>query len=304
MKADIFSLDGSKTKSVDIPEQFTEEYRPDLIRRVFLAFMSHARQPYGAFPEAGKRQVVNIPKRRRALKTSYGHGIARTPRKIVWHRGRQFGWVGAFSPNTPGGRRAHPPKPWKIYDLKINIKERRKAIRSALAATLDQDVVKERGHAFKHLVSVVDAKIESLQKAKDVVKALHALQLEAELTRVAERKIRAGRGKARGRRYKTKKGPLIVVAGSCPLQKAAASIPGVEVCEVNKLNINLLAPGGDAGRFTMFSEKAMDRIKQEQLFMNTRAVAQKEITKNESPKKQEAPKKAPKAKPQEKKAKQ
>ena len=123
MKADVFSLEGAKTKSMDLPEQFTEEIRPDLIRRVFLAYMSHKRQVYGAFPEAGKRQVVNIPKRRRALKTSYGHGIARTPRKIVWHRGRQFGWLGAFSPNTPGGRRAHPPKPWEIYDLKINIKE-------------------------------------------------------------------------------------------------------------------------------------------------------------------------------------
>ena len=298
MKADIFALDGSKTKSMDIPEQFAEEYRPDLIRRVFLAFMSHARQPYGAFPEAGKRQVVNIPKRRRALKTSYGHGIARTPRKIVWHRGRQFGWVGAFSPNTPGGRRAHPPKPWKIYDLKINIKERRKAIRSALAATLDQEVVKERGHEFKHLIPIVDAKIESLQKAKEVIQTLHALHLETELTRVGKRKIRAGKGKRRGRRYKTKKGPLIVVSESCPLQKAAASIPGVEICEVNKLNINLLAPGGDAVRFTIFSEKAMDKIKQEQLFMNARTVAQKETAKKETPKV------APKAKPQEKKAKQ
>ncbi|MBS3144922.1 50S ribosomal protein L4 [Candidatus Woesearchaeota archaeon] len=284
MKVDVFSLEGTKTKSIDVPEQFSEEYRPDLIRRVFLAFMSHNRQPYGAFPEAGKRQVVNIPKRRRALKTSYGHGIARTPRKIVWHRGRQFGWVGAFSPNTPGGRRAHPPKPWKIYDLKINIKERRKAIRSALAATLDQEVVKERGHEFKHLVSVVDAKIETLQKTKDVVQALHALKLETELTRVGERKIRAGKGKRRGRRYKSKKGPLLVVSESCPLQKAAASIPGIEICEVNKLNINALAPGGDAGRFTIFSEKAMEKIKQEQLFMNTRTVAQKAAPKKEAPK--------------------
>ncbi len=292
MKADVFSLEGVKAKSMDLPEQFTEEIRPDLIRRAFLAFMSHSRQPYGAFPEAGKRQVVNIPKRRRALKTSYGHGIARTPRKIVWHRGRQFGWVGAFSPNTPGGRRAHPPKPWEIYDLKINIKERRKAIRSALAATLDQEVVKERGHNFKHLVSIIDNKIETLQKTKDVIKALHALKLEEELIRVAERKVRAGRGKARGRKYKTKKGPLIVVSGSCSLQKAAASIPGIDICEVAKLNINLLAPGGDAGRFAIFSEKAMEKIKQEQLFMNDRTITQKETVKKEASKEKKVEKKA------------
>ena len=84
MKADMFSLEGAKTKSIELPEQFSEEIRPDLIRRVFLSFMSHLRQPFGAFPEAGKRQVVNIPKRRRALKTSYGHGIARTPRNFLW----------------------------------------------------------------------------------------------------------------------------------------------------------------------------------------------------------------------------
>lgn len=292
MKADVFSLDGAKTKSMDLPEQFTEEFRPDLIRRVFLAFMSHTRQPYGAFPEAGKRQVVNIPKRRRALKTSYGHGIARTPRKIVWHRGRQFGWVGAFSPNTPGGRRAHPPKPWKIYDLKVNIKERRKAIRSALAATMDQDVVKERGHQFKHLIPIIDTKIESLQKTKDIVKALQSLKLEEELTRVAERKVRAGRGKARGRRYKIKRGPLIVVASACPLQKAAASLQGVEVCEVNKLNIGVLAPGGNAGRLTLFTEKAMEKIKAEQLFMNKQVTVKKETAKKEAPKEKKMEKKA------------
>ena len=291
MKADIFFLDGTKAKSVDLPEQFAEEYRPDVIRRTFLAFMSHSRQPYGAFPEAGKRQVVNIPKRRRALKTSYGHGIARTPRKIIWHRGRQFGWIGAFSPNTPGGRRAHPPKPWKIYSLKINIKERRKAIRSALAATVDQDVVKERGHQFKHLVPIIDSKIETLQKTKDVIKALHALKLEEELMRVAERKVRAGQGKARGRKYKTKKGPLIVVANACLLQKAAASLPGVDVCEVNKLNINMLAPGGDAGRFTMFSEKAIEKMKQERLFMNTNTITKKEVPKKETPKEKKMEKK-------------
>lgn len=279
MKEDVFSLEGTKTKSIDLPEQFHEEYRPDLIRRAFLSFQSHNRQPYGAFPEAGKRQVVNIPKRRRKIKTSYGHGIARTPRKIVWHRGRQFGWIGAFSPNTPGGRRAHPPKPWKIYDLKINSKERRKAIRSALTATMNAEIVKERGHLFKNLVPVIDAKIEAVQKAKEVVKILHTLKLEEELTRVAERKVRTGRGKSRGRRYKTKKGPLIVVSNNCPLQKAAASIPGIDVCEVSKLNINMLAPGGDAGRLTLFSEKALERMKQEQLFLNTRKSTAKETKK-------------------------
>lgn len=276
MKADVMALDGSKLKSIELPEQFHEEYRPDLILRAFLAGQSHARQPYGSFPEAGKRQVVNIPKRRRKIKTSYGHGIARTPRKILWHRGRQFGWVGAFSPNTPGGRRSHPPKPWKILNLKINIRERRKAIRSALAATLQEETVRERGHHIKQLTPVMDAKIETLQKTKDVVKAMEALHLAEELVRTKEHKIRPGRGKIRGRRYKTKKGPLLVVAESCPLQKAAAAIPGVDVCEVNKLNIALLAPGGHPGRLTLYSEKAIEKMKKENLFLNIKKESEKE----------------------------
>ena len=157
---------------------------------------------------------------------------------------------------------------------------------------LDQETVKERGHDFKHLVPIIDARIETLQKAKDVLKVLHSLKLEEELMRVAERKVRAGRGKIRGRKYKTKTGPLIVVAGSCPLQTAAANIPGVDICEVNKLNINMLAPGGNAGRFTIFSEEAIEKIKSEELFMNIRAVVQRETTKKETPKEKKVEKKA------------
>ena len=156
---------------------------------------------------------------------------------------------------------------------------------------MDQEVVKERGHRFKHLIPIVDTKIESLQKTKEVIKVLQSLKLEEELMRVAERKVRAGRGKSRGRRYKIKRGPLIVVSGICALQKAAASLQGVEVCEVNKLNIGMLAPGGNAGRLTLFTEKAMEKIKTEQLFMNKQIIVKKETAKKEAPKEKKMEKK-------------
>ena len=168
MKANYFNTQGKKEKSIDLPEQFNEPIRPDLIQRVVLVIQSHKRQPYGAKPTAGQRYSAVLSRRRRKYKGSYGHGISRVPRKTTWRRGTQFGWVGAFAPGTVGGRRAHPPKKSKIWDLKINIKERRKATRSALAAVVNESEVKKRGHLFKELPTVVDSKIENYNKTKQV----------------------------------------------------------------------------------------------------------------------------------------
>ena len=266
-KANLFSVDGKKVKSVDLPSQFTEELRPDTIKRAHLALQSTLRQSYGAFPDAGKRASAKLPRRRRKYGTSYGHGISRVPRKASWKRGTQFGWTGAVAPGTVSGRRAHPPKADKVLTQKINTKERRKAIRSALSATNNAEVVKARGHIFKELPTVIDTKIESLKKTKDVQKLMKDLGLDKELARVAGRKIRAGKGKMRGRKFKTKKGPLLVVADKCALEKAGINIAGVDVCIVNKLNVNHLAPGGVPGRLTIYSEKAIERIKKDNLFI-------------------------------------
>jgi len=267
IKLDVCSIEGKKVKTIDLPKQFSETYRPDLIKRAHEAFQSHNRQPYGAFPEAGKRASAKLPRRRKKFKTPYGHGVSRVPRKTTWKRGTQFGWVGAVAPGTVSGRRAHPPKAEKVLAQKINIKERRKALRSALATTLDKDLVKSRGHAITELKPIIEQKIEALAKTKDVEKMLKALGLQKELDRIGERKIRAGKGTRRGRKYKTKKGPLFVVAGNCKLEKAAANVLGVDICTVNKLNVHLLAPGGIAGRLTFFSEKAIEKMEKDALFI-------------------------------------
>jgi len=124
MKAALFDLNGNKAKTIELPEQFNEEFRPDIIMRSFLAAQSASRQPYGSYIRAGQRYSADISKRRRDFKTSYGHGISRAPRKTLWRRGTQFGWVGAFSPHTVGGRRAHPPRAYKILEREINKKEK------------------------------------------------------------------------------------------------------------------------------------------------------------------------------------
>jgi len=267
MKLEILGISKDKTGEISLPSQFNEDIRPDLIKRAVLALQSARRKAYGTAPEAGKRSSSTLSKRRRRYRGSYGFGISRTPRKILSRRGRRMFWVGAFAPNTVGGRRAHPPKSEKILEKKINKKERRKAIRSAISATIISDIVKERGHIVPETYPfVLDKKFEELAKTKEVTDALNKLGFEKELARAGIKKIRAGKGKSRGRKYLTKKGPLIVIAGNSKLAKAAANIPGVDIVMVKELNAELLAPGAVPGRLTLWTKSAIEALEKENLF--------------------------------------
>ena len=268
MKVDIYSLDGKKIKSVELPKQFDEPIRDDLIKRAVLAIRSAKRTRYGAKKEAGKRASATISKRRRDYKTSYGKGIARGPRKIMTKRGTQFYWVGAFAPNTVGGRRAHPPKPEKVWEQRINKKERKKAIRSAMNATTNLEIVKKRGHNIDYLPLIIESKFENIEKTNEVKKTLIALGLKKELERTQKKSVRAGRGKSRGRKYKMKKGPLIVISKECPLRMAARNVLGVELCLARYLNTELLAPGAVPGRLTIYTEDSIRVIDEKKLFLD------------------------------------
>ena len=277
MKKNLYSIEGKKIKEITLPEQFNELVRPDIIKRAVLVIQSKKRTPYGISPIAGKRASVYISKRRRRWKSIYGSGRSRTPRKVMTSRGSQFFYVGAFSPNTVGGRRAHPPKSEKEWKIKVNKKERLKAIRSALAATINKELVQKRGHKIESLNTVIDSKIESLSKTKDVKKALIALGLEKELVRVQEKKVRSGKGKSRGRKYKTKVGPLLVISKDCPLQKSAAAIQGIDICKVQNLNTELLAPGTIPGRLTLFTEDSIKLLQEYKLFTTYATPIQEKI---------------------------
>ncbi|MBT4577127.1 50S ribosomal protein L4 [Candidatus Woesearchaeota archaeon] len=269
MKADIYGMDGKKSKSINLPKQFTESIRPDLIRKANNVAEANSQQPYGAFLGAGIRAAAEMSRRRKAFKGSYGHGMSRVPRKHSWRRGTQFGYTGAFAPGTVSGRKAHPPKADQDRSKSINKNERRLAIRSAISSTIIADLVTARGHRFENLISVVDNKVESLNKTKDVEALLLKLNLKDELARISVKKVRAGRGTMRNRKYKTKKGPLFVVSKNCPLTDAASNMLGVDVCEVRNLNVRLLAPGGQPGRMTLFSEEAINLMEKNKLFFKT-----------------------------------
>jgi len=267
MEVKIINAENKEVGKQKLPEQFQEVIRPDLIKRAVESVQANKRQAYGADPLAGKKAAARLSRRRRDYKGAYGKGLSRMPRKTMTRRGMQMIWVGAFAPGTVKGRRAFPPTSERIFAQRINDKERRKAIRSALAATVDRSMVEKRGHkAPTNYPFILSKDFENIEKTKDVLKILKTLGLEQELERSANKKIRAGKGKMRGRKYKTATGPLLVVSGKCKTLHAAQNLPGIDTVEVNKINAELLAPGSHPGRLTLFTETAIQKIDKEKLF--------------------------------------
>lgn len=262
MKIKVLNTSGTEIGETELPIQFQEPLRPDLVKKAVLAIQNNRRQAYGAYKEAGKRHHVEISRKRRDYKTSYGYGISRVPRKILSGRGNQFFWVGDFAPGTVGGRKAHPPKAEKNFKWKINEKERRKAICSAMSAVMSKEAVAERGHALpNNYPFLITEEFEEISKTKELLKTLARLGFERELTRAANTRTRAGKGKRRGRRKALSKSLLLVVANRAKIGKAAANASGLDCVCVQNLNAELLAPGGHAGRATLFTTKSLDALK-------------------------------------------
>ena len=243
-----------------VPSLFDEPYRPDLISRVVLAIEANMRQPYGAHPEAGKNSSSKLSRRRRDYKGSYGHGISRVPRKILSRNGTRMNWVGALAPGTVKGRRAHPPKTTKDWSRDVPVQEKKKATRSALAATLDKSIVAGRGHKLPaSFPFIIDDSFEAMTTTKDVVNALHTLGFSEELSRSASG-TRAGRGKMRGRATIVPRSVLFVISKPSALVNAARNIPGIEVVLAKDVNAKHLAPGCHPGRLTLYTKSALTSL--------------------------------------------
>jgi len=248
--AKIFDLEGNPIGKTTLPHVFATPLRPDVIKRAVLAIQSHRLQPKGRDPMAGKRTS--------AESRGTGLGIARIPR-IKGGSGRA-----AFAPGTVGGRQPHPPTSEKKIARRIPKKEAHLALLSAIAATASKETVASRGHAIEDVPQIpliVTDSIEELTKTKEVEEALVHLGVLSDIYRArASRKIRAGKGKRRGRKMKQAVGPLIVVAENKGLVDAASNIPGVGIVTVNNLNAEILAPGGHPGRLTLWTNGAIERL--------------------------------------------
>jgi large subunit ribosomal protein L4e len=244
MNATVRDLDGEETGDVDLPEVFETPVRPDLVRNAVLAAQANRKQDYGADEYAGLRTP--------AESFGSGRGMAHVPRE---------GGKGRRVPQTVGGRKGHPPKSEKDRSLNINDKERKLAVRSAIAATADTETVAERGHEFDddvELPVVIDDEFEDLVKTQEVVDVLEALGIDADIERADETKIKAGQGKARGRKYR-RPSSILFVTSEEP-SRAARNLAGADVATAVEVNAEDLAPGGDPGRLTVWTESALEEV--------------------------------------------
>ena len=247
MQATVHDLDGEEAGSVDLPAVFETEYRPDLIARAVRAAQANRTQAYGADAFAGKRTSAESP--------GSGRGIAHVPRQ--GGRARRV-------PQTIGGRKAHPPKAETDRTESINDKERKLAIRSAIAATADPAIVADRGHVFDdelELPLVVDDEFESLEKTREVVDVLESLGVDGDVERAEDgRSVRAGRGTTRGRKYKQPRSILFVTSTDAGPSRAARNLAGADVTTAQEVNAEDLAPGAMAGRLTIWTETALSEV--------------------------------------------
>jgi large subunit ribosomal protein L4e len=169
----------------------------------------------------------------------------------------------AFGVSIVGGHQAFPPRSEKVIRKEINKKERRLAIRSGIAATANREVVGGRGHVIEsvgQLPLTVEDSVQSLSKTKEVKELFVNLGVWPDVERADRKKIRAGRGKTRGRKRKVGKGPMIVVAEDLGIGKAAANLPGVDITRVEDLNADLLAPGAHPGRLVIWTKSALTSL--------------------------------------------
>jgi large subunit ribosomal protein L4e len=254
-KVNVYSLEGKKKGKINLPKAFDTEVRVDLIRNAVNRARANRRQPYGPGERAGMHHSVE--------QWGKGRGTARIMRIKGERRGAQ-------SPGTVGGRKAHPPKVEKDWSQKMNRKEKHLARMSALSATAHKDMVEARGHMFDGeltLPIIVEEDFERLNEeheeafTQEMIEVLESLGVYDDVERAREgRHQRAGRGKMRGRRFKTPKSLLVVVEDVEAVRPFFRNLPGVDVVNPSLMSTERLAPGGDAGRLTIISMQALEQM--------------------------------------------
>ncbi len=247
----VFGPEGEDAGQVVLPDVFRVPVRKDLIKRVYLSEFTAKLQPKGRDPLAGKRTS--------ARSLGAHHGVSRVPRIRGSLRA-------ALVNMTRGGRLAHPPRVEKVIHERVNKRERLLGTMSALATTSIVDMVRERGHKFtaQYLPIVLDRSVEEVvTKTGQARELLEKVGVYEDIIRAKTgRRWRAGKGKRRGRRYKTPVSILFIVEDhNSPFARAVAGFPGVDVAEPWSLNVLQLAPGGVPGRLTVITTGALDQLK-------------------------------------------
>jgi len=252
----IYQFDNPSEKSgtVAMPVAMTTPLRPDLVRYIHMNVAKNKRQGQAVTAKAGYETA--------AESWGTGRAVARIPR--VPGGGTHRAGQAAFGNMCRGGGMFCPTKTWRRWHRRVNVTQKRHAVVSALAASALPPLVMARGHRVgevSELPLVISSGAEAIQKTKQALEMLKKLGCEEELTRVLDsKKIRAGKGKMRNRRYVMRRGPLVVYSEDNGIVRAIRNIPGVETACVDRLNLLQLAPGGNFGRFIIWTEGAFKKI--------------------------------------------
>ncbi|XP_066598415.1 large ribosomal subunit protein uL4 [Prorops nasuta] len=251
----VYSDKNEATKeTISLPSVFKAPIRPDVVNFVHQQISKNSRQPYCVSKEAGHQTS--------AESWGTGRAVARIPR--VRGGGTHRSGQGAFGNMCRGGRMFAPTKPWRRWHRRVNVNQKRYALVSAIAASGVPALVQSKGHMIQEVSEfplVVSDKIQEYDKTKQAVVFLRRIKAWNDIQKVYKsQRFRAGKGKMRNRRRIQRRGPLIVYGQDQGIRKAFRNIPGVDVMNINKLNLLKLAPGGHVGRFVIWTKSAFDQL--------------------------------------------
>jgi large subunit ribosomal protein L4e len=251
----VFSTSGEASSSnVAVPAVFKTPIRPDIVHSVYTRVAKNKRQAYAVASNAGEQTS--------AESWGTGRAVARIPR--VGGSGTHRSGQAAFGNMCRGGRMFAPTKTWRKWHVKVNHNQKRYATASAIAATSVAPLVLARGHrveTINEVPLVVANELEAVKKTREAVAILKALGAHRDVAKVVKsKKLRAGKGKLRGRRHTQRRGPLVIYGQDNGVVKAFRNIPGVETADVRSLNLLQLAPGSHLGRFVIWTESAFKAL--------------------------------------------
>jgi len=242
--------------SAAMPGVFCAPIRNDLVHFVHSNLSKNRRQGHAVFHKAGQEHS--------AESWGTGRAVARIPR--ISGSGTSRSGQATFGNMCRKARMFAPLKIWRKWHRKVNITQRRHAVAAALAASAVTPLVMARGHSVNN-VPEFPLVINNLTtpNTKSLLTTLQKFGVGDDLAKVRKSKaIRSGKGKYRNSRYVMRKGPLIIHdEEKDDLKHAARNLPGVDTCNVHRLNVLQLAPGGHLGRFCIFTEggfRALNKI--------------------------------------------
>lgn len=234
--------------SSPLPAVFTAPIRSDIVQFVHTNMAKNSRQAYAVNRLSGMNHS--------AESWHTGRAVARIPR--IAGRG-----TAAFGNMCRGGRMFAPTKTYRRWHRKINLHQKRFAVVSALAASSLPALLMSRGHKVERIAEVpfvVEDGIQAYEKTKQAVAFLTAVNAIDDVNRVNDsRQIRTGAGKMRNRRYVSRRGPMLVLPDNKGT-RAFKNIFGLDIANVNALNLLHLAPGGQVGRFLIWTKAAFEQL--------------------------------------------